>query len=389
MPFSMLMNENESSYIIINSRKLISLKLHDYVVVFVNFINFNNLYMRGLIMERKEKIKVLVTVPKLLLEEISRPEDRDRLEEFAEVIYNDKGRDLTQEELREMIRGVDGCITSWGSPRFTKEVLENADRLKVIGHAAGSVKPYVTDEVFKRGIVIVNAADVIAISVAEFALAMILNCLRRIPEYVYAVRERRDWCIKRERKFFTYDLRGKRIGIIGFGRVARNLVRLLKPFDVDILVYDPYVSVDVVRGFGCRLVDLDTLLKESDIVTIHAALTEETYHMIGERELKLMKRTAYLINTARGAIIDEKALVKALKEGWIAGAALDVYEKEPLPKDSPLYELKNVYLTPHIAGSSDERRHTIFGVIVEEFERFFTGKSLRYRIVPEMLKFQA
>ncbi|RLF17321.1 MAG: hypothetical protein DRZ82_09925, partial [Thermoprotei archaeon] len=231
-------------------------------------------------MERKEKIKVLVTVPKPLLEEISRPEDRARLEEFAEVIYNDKDRNLTQEELREMIRGVDGCITSWGSPKFTKEVLDNADRLKIIGHAAGSVKPYVTDEVFKRGIVVVNAADVIAISVAEFALAMILNCLRRIPDYVYAVRERRDWSIKGEREFFTYDLRGKRIGIIGFGRVARNLVRLLKPFEVEILVYDPHVPVDVVRGFGCRVVDLDTLLRESDVVSIHAALTKETYHMI-------------------------------------------------------------------------------------------------------------
>jgi len=336
-----------------------------------------------------KKVKVLVTVPKRLLRDISRPEDIRRLESFAEVIYNEKeDKNLTQEELKELIRGVDGCITGWGSPRFTKEVLENADRLKIIGHAAGSVKPYVTEEVFKRGIVVVNAPDVIAFSVAEFALALILNCLRRIPDFIFAMKEK-NWGIKGKREFITYDLRGKTVGIVGFGLVARRLVELLKSFDVDILVYDPYVSVDVVSGFGCRLVDLDTLLKESDIVTIHAALTEETYHMIGERELKLMKRTAYLINTARGAIIDEKALIKALKEGWIAGAALDVYEKEPLPKDSPLYELKNVYLTPHIAGPSDERRHMLFGAIVDEFERFFSGKGVTRAVKPEELRVRA
>jgi len=335
-----------------------------------------------------EKIKVLVTVPKPLLEEISKPEDRARLERFAEVVYNDKDRNLTQEELREMIRGVDACITGWGSPRFTKEVLDNADKLKIIGHAAGSVKPYVTEEVFKRGVVVVNAADAIAISVAEFTLAMILNCLRRIPDFIHAMKNK-NWDFRKQHKFFTYDLRGKCIGVVGFGRIARYLVDLLKPFEVEILVYDPHVPADTIHSFGCKAVDLDTLLKESDVVTIHAALTEETHHMIGERELRLMKRTAYLINTARGAVIDEKALLKALKEGWIAGAALDVFEKEPLPKESELYELENVYLTPHIAGPSDERRHSLFGVIVEEFERFFTGRSLRYKVEPETLKFRA
>ncbi|RLF19856.1 MAG: hydroxyacid dehydrogenase [Thermoprotei archaeon] len=335
-----------------------------------------------------KKIRILVTVPKPLLDEISKPEDRARLESFAEVIYNESDRNLTQTELCEMIRGMDGCITSWGSPRFTKEVLDNADRLKIIGHAAGSVKPYVTDEVFRRGIVVVNAASVIAISVAEFTLALMLNCLRRIPDFMYSMKKRKR-NHELERKFFTCDLRGKCIGIIGFGFVARRLVELLRPFEVRILVYDPYVPEEVVSSYGCEPADLDVVLRESDIVTIHAALTEETRHMIGERELRMMKRTAYLINTARGAIVDTDALVKALKEGWIAGAALDVFEEEPLPKDSPLYDVENVYLTPHIAGPSDERRHTMFGVIVEEMERFFTGKSLRYRVMPEELKFKA
>ena len=334
-----------------------------------------------------DRVRVLVTVPDDLLREISRPEDLRRLEEFADVTYNEKGRQLTEDELASLIKGIDGCITSWGSPKFTEKVLRNADRLKIIGHAAGSVKPYVSDEVFRRGIVVVNAAAEIAIGVAEFALAMILNCLRRIPDFIAAMR-RRDWDFKRKSPL-SRDLRWKKVGIIGFGHVARELVKRLKPFDVDILVYDPYTPRRTAEAYGVKLVDLETLLRESDVVSIHAALTEETYHMIGERELRLMKRSAVLVNTARGAVVDTNALVKALKEGWIAAAALDVFEQEPLPPDHPLYALENVYLTPHIAGPSIEGRHRLFGVIVEELHRFFSGEELRYRVDPSELKHRA
>jgi len=333
-------------------------------------------------------VRILVTIPKNLLRLVSRPEDLERLRSFADVIFNPYERNLTEEELSRMIRGVDGCITSWGSPRFTEEVLANADKLKIIGHAAGSVKPYVTDEVFKRGIIVVNAASAIAKSVAEFTLAMILNCLRAIPQHISAMRKR-NWNYKRNRSNYTWDLRGKKIGLIGFGAVARELVLLLKPFNVHILVYDPYVPTDVLKDYGITPVSLEEVMKESDIISIHAALTDETRHMIGERELKMMKPTAYLINTARGAIVDEKALIKALKEGWIAGAALDVFEVEPLPKDNPLYELNNVFLTPHIAGPSDERRSMLFGVIVRDFERFFSGKKPLNIVKHERLKYQA
>ncbi|MCD6509073.1 MAG: hydroxyacid dehydrogenase [Thermoprotei archaeon] len=330
-------------------------------------------------------VRILVTIPVNLLKVVSRPEDLEKLESFAEVIFNPYERDLTEEELSRLIRGVDGCITSWGSPRFTEKVLTNADKLKIIGHAAGSVKPYVTEGVFRRGIVVVNAASAIAKAVAEFTLAMILNCLRAIPQHIFAMKGR-NWGYKWERTLRTWDLREKRIGLIGFGAVARELVPLLKPFDVRISVYDPYVPAGVLKGYGVSPASLEEVMRESDIVSIHAALTDETRYMIGERELRMMKSTAYLINTARGAIIDERALVKALKEKWIAGAALDVFEVEPLPKDSPLYELDNVFLTPHIAGLSDERRSMLFGVIVEDFKRFFSGEEPLNRVDPRKLK---
>jgi len=334
---------------------------------------------------RVKKVKVLVTIPKRLYKRISRPEDEEKLKSFAEVVFNPYDRNLTEDELAEMIRDIDGCIISWGSPRFTRKVLDKANKLKIIGHAAGSVKPYVTNDVFKRGIVVVNAASAIAVAVAEFTLAMILNCLRAIPQHIFAMKQR-NWSYKRERNIRTWDLRGKTVGLVGFGAVARELVPLLKPFKVRILVYDPYVPSKVFKEYGVEKATLESVLSESDIVSIHAALTEETRHMLGERELKMMKPTAYLINTARGAIIDEEALIKALKEKWIAGAALDVFEREPLPKNSPLYELDNVFLTPHIGGGSDERWSTLFGVIVEDFKRFFSGKEPLNRIIPEKLK---
>ncbi|MEM2028404.1 MAG: hydroxyacid dehydrogenase [Candidatus Bathyarchaeia archaeon] len=321
------------------------------------------------------KIRVLITIPRELYAQLSRMEDEDKLREFADVEFNPYSRNLSEDELADFIKGVDGCITSWGSPRFTKKVLDKADKLKIIGHAAGSVKPYVTDEVFKRGIVVVNAASAIAIGVAEFTLAMILNCLRAIPQHVSAMR-RRDWRYKEARSGETFDLRHKVIGLIGFGAVARELVNLLKPFNVRILVFDPYVSVEELRKYSVEKSDLDHLLSNSDIVSLHAALTPETYHMIGERELKIMKPTSFLINTARGALVDERSLCKALRERWIAGAALDVFEEEPLPPESPLYDLdENVFLTPHVAGLSDERRSMLFGVIVEDFRRFFSGEK--------------
>jgi len=324
--------------------------------------------------QKDEKVRVLITIPRSLYKMVSRAEDEEALKSFAECVFNQLDRNLNEEELSKLIVDIDGCITSWGSPRFTEKVLNNANRLKIIGHAAGSVKPYVTEDVFKRGIVVVNAASTIAKPVAEFTIAMVLNCLRGIPKYIEAM-NRRNWGYKDQREFATYDLRGKTIGIIGFGAVAKELVKLLKPFEVRIIVYDPYVDPDQVAAYGARKTDLNELLACSDVVSLHAASTPETYHMLGEKELRLMKPTAYLINTSRGSLIDENALIKVLKEKRIAGAALDVFEQEPLENNSPLYDLDNVFLTPHVAGGSDESMRQLLGTIVRDFKRFFSGEK--------------
>ena len=314
------------------------------------------------------------------------PEAIERIKEVAEVERRKIPKGATQKEIAEIISDAD-IIVLGASGKIGKEVLLKTPNLKMIAKRGVGLDNVDLKAATELGVLVTYTKHANSQSVAEHTIGLILALVKNIVKANEELKEK-GWKIRSE--LIGIELAGKTLGVIGFGSIGRKVTKIVKnAFNMNVLVYDPYVSVDVVSSFGCRLVDLDTLLRESDIVTIHAALTEETYHMIGERELKLMKRTAYLINTARGAIIDEKALIKALKEGWIAGAALDVFEKEPLPKDSQLYELKNVYLTPHVAGPSDERRHMLFGAIVDEFERFFSGKGVTRAVRPGELRVRA
>jgi len=181
------------------------------------------------------------------------------------------------------------------------------------------------------------------------------------------------------------ELAGKVLGIIGFGRIGGEVARRAKGFDMRVIAYDPYVPRDIALSLGVELTSLENLLRESDFVTIHCPLTRETYHMIDENKLRLMKKSAFIINTARGAIIDEKALYRALKEGWIAGAALDVYEVEPLPPDSPLLDLGNIILTPHIAWFTEEALRRLEFMACEEALRILRGEMPRNVVNIEVL----
>jgi D-3-phosphoglycerate dehydrogenase len=182
------------------------------------------------------------------------------------------------------------------------------------------------------------------------------------------------------------ELCGKTIGIVGLGGIGKVLCRMLNGFDVNILTYDPYISPAQAGEFNANLVSFEDLLKQSDYITLHAALTDKTRHLIGERELSAMKKTAYIINTARGALIDESALVKALQDKEIAGAGLDVFEAEPPRHDNPLLHLPNVVVTPHMAGWSDEAVYQEQEEAVLEIKRVLEGKAPRYPVNPEALK---
>jgi D-3-phosphoglycerate dehydrogenase len=182
------------------------------------------------------------------------------------------------------------------------------------------------------------------------------------------------------------ELCGKTIGIVGLGGIGRALRRMLGGFDVRLLAYDPYISPAQAKEVDVNLVSLEDLLRQSDYVTLHATLTEETRHLIGEKELSMMKKTAHLINTARGGLIDESALLKALREGEIAGAGLDVFEPEPPKHENPLLHLPNVVVTPHMAGWSDEAVYREQKEAALEVKLVLEGESPRYPINPEALE---
>ena len=278
---------------------------------------------------------------------------RADLESFANARYNDLGRNLTEEDLRARIGDVDACITTWGSPRFTPEVVEAAPRLAIIAHAAGTVKPFASEAVFARGIVVTSAAPVIARYVGEMALMLSLACLRNLTQHDRALKQDRAWHV--EESGASETLRDQRVGLIGFGSTAREFAALLAPFGVELLCFDPHVDGAVLERVGARPAELDEILTTCRVISLHAASVPATRHLLNAERLRRIPEDAVLINTARGALIDTAALVEELKTGRFS-AALDVFDPdEPLPADHPLRDLPNVILTPHVSGPVPSR----------------------------------
>ena len=255
-----------------------------------------------------------------------------------------------EEELAKLIKGFHAIIVR-SKPKVTRRVIEAADVLRVIARAGVGLDNIDVEAAEKKGIKVVNAPESVTQAVAELAVGLMLAVARKIA---FSDRKMRsgEW-VKHEAVGF--ELKGKTLGIVGLGRIGRAVARICYyGFGMKIVYTDQRCDREAGREFNGECVDLETLLRRADIVSLHVPLTPETKHMINEDRLRLMKKTAILINTSRGAVVDTNALVKALREGWIAGAGLDVYEEEPLPKDSPLLGLENVVLTPHIGASSVE-----------------------------------
>jgi D-3-phosphoglycerate dehydrogenase len=209
----------------------------------------------------------------------------------------------------------------------------------------------------EKGIYVANTRGSNAESVAEHVFALILNLSRKLLQLDTFVK-RGDWTTREEtglpRELTSHDLCQKTIGIVGFGFIGSLVARIAKGFNMRVLTFDPYLTAEVVKEKGGELVDLHNLLRESDFITLHVVLTDETRNLIGARELDLMKPNAYLINASRGAVVDESALIKAIEERKIAGAGLDVFSKEPIDPSNALLKLDNVIVSPHCAGNSEE-----------------------------------
>ncbi len=329
-------------------------------------------------------MNILFTAPKGENKELYFPEKmRAALKKLGNITSNSKEMQFTSAELKRKIKDMDVCLTHWGCPRFTEDVLRNANCLKLIVHAAGSVGDLVSEHVYAKGIHVCSANTLMAKSTAEGVLTYILAGLRRIPQIDNGMRNKMPWDDARMNR--GRDLFGARIGLVGLGAIGRYLLDLLKPFDVRIKVYDPYIyKASLAQYSNVELsVSLDDVLAWGDVVSLHASLTKETRHMINGEKLRLIQDDALFVNTARGAIVDEEALIRELKQGRFS-AILDVYETEPLALDNPLRDVgDNVILMPHSATAI---RAKMSYAMLEEIERFSKEEPLQYKIPYEQFK---
>jgi D-3-phosphoglycerate dehydrogenase / 2-oxoglutarate reductase len=282
---------------------------------------------------------------------------------------------LTESELIDHLKGIDLIILELDN--LTETVIESANSLKMIACCRANPVNVDIKAATRRKIPIFTAPGRNAISVAEFTIGLMISLARRIVSAHIDLKSG-GWGRDAQSpyvKFQGFELLGKTIGLIGMGRVAQEVAQRLSSFGVHVVYSDPYISEDRVRDLRVTRMELRDLLRVSDIVSIHCELTPQTEGMIGKEQLSQMKPSAYLINTARGKIIVEKDLIEAVEEGWIAGAALDVYAEEPFTPDNPLNNRTNILITPHIAGATKDvvRHHSV--IIAEDIERFLTGKK--------------
>ena len=272
------------------------------------------------------------------------------------------------------------------SDKIDAEVFDAAPKLKIVAQMAVGFDNIDLTEATKRGIYVTNTPGVLTETTADFAWTLLMAVARRVVEadqYVRSGKWKVGW---HPMMLQGRDVYGATLGIVGLGRIGGAIAKRAKGFDMKVLYYDVIRRPDLEKEYGIQFTDIDLLFQKADFVTINVPLIKETHHLVDEKKLKEMKKTAYLINNARGPVVDEKALYKALKEGWIAGAALDVFEQEPTPTQNPLLKLNNVVVAPHISSASYETRSKMAEMVAQNLCAFFEGKTPPNLVNPEVTK---
>ncbi|MFD5081587.1 hydroxyacid dehydrogenase [Kitasatospora sp. NPDC058406] len=289
--------------------------------------------------------------------------------------------DFTTPEAATALAGAEVIVSGWGCPPIDEAVLAAAPRLRAVIHAAGSVKHHITDACWHRGIQVTSAAWANALPVAEYTVAAVLHAnkqLLRIREDYRTRRAPYDW----QAAYADAGNYRRTVGIVGASRIGRRVLELLRPHDLDLLLHDPYVEPAEAARLGARSVGLDELCAESAVVSVHAPELPDTHHLIDARRLALMPDGATLVNTSRGSLVDQDALVRELTTGRL-DAVIDVTVPEVLPPDSPLYDLPNVVLTPHIAGSLGRELHRMAAAAADELARYTAGQPFAHPVHAE------
>ncbi|MGA2240333.1 MAG: phosphoglycerate dehydrogenase [Candidatus Bathyarchaeia archaeon] len=313
-------------------------------------------------------------------------EDGVRLlkENAVDVKVNPRTRFYTEQELIEAVRGIDGIFASATDGPFTRRVFDAADRLKIVTRNGVGYDNIDVEAATEKGVCVTLAPIPEHVkSVADGTFTLILSSLRRIPQLDRIARSG-NWSGDRFVKF-VHDACGKRLGIVGLGKIGTEVAKRARGFDMDVVYYDIVRKESLEKTLNVAYLSLEELLRTSDVVSINVALTSQTKHMIGEKELAMMKDGAFLVNTSRGAVIDEQALYHALRSGRLGGAGIDVMEREPPSPDNPLLKLENVVLTPHASASYEDARAMTM-TNCEDMLRVFRGVIPKYLLNQDVLK---
>lgn len=334
--------------------------------------------------------KVLLVFDETVFNDFFHPEDRARLGTFAEwewlpvtggARFGANPDEAARALLRARIAEADGLVVCHGAPLIDADILDHAPRLKIIGELEGDrfAQRIDLDAAWARGIRTVDTTHGSSYPVSEWALALILISLRNAGEHFRHMIAHETY-VKPATGWLPSRLEGKKVGLIGGGHIARRLITYLKPFGCDIRVHDPYLPKVVPEIMGFLLTSLDYVLAQSEVVVCLAPLTPATRRMIGQRELDLLRPGTVFVNVSRGAIVDPDALIARLRRGDIV-AGLDVFDPEPIPADSPIKDLPNVFLSPHIAGAN-RGLERFFPLMIDELDRCFHGHETLFDLTP-------
>jgi D-3-phosphoglycerate dehydrogenase len=296
----------------------------------------------------------------------------------GEVILSETG---SEEELLRLVPTADAIMTNWA--QVPVSVVRSGMSIQVISRYGIGVDNIPVEEATRNGIIVTNVPTYCLDEVSDHAMALILACARQVCQYNAQVRAG-NWEVKSCAPLFR--VRGKVLGLLGFGKIARALVHKAEAFGLHILVYDPFIPKETIQEYQCEAAGLDDLFMKADFISIHTSLNTTTRGLVDAKRLEQMKPTAYLINTSRGGVIDQAALVAALNQGQIAGAALDVYSPEPLASDHPLLSMPNVITTPHISFYSEESLIDLEVQAAENVAAVLSGKRPGPVVNPEVLQ---
>ncbi|MDO8842646.1 phosphoglycerate dehydrogenase, partial [Methanocalculus sp.] len=291
----------------------------------------------------------------------------------------DEKTGLSEDELVGIIGGYDALIVRSGT-EVTARVIEAATKMKYIGRAGAGVDNIDTDAATRKGIIVANAPEGNTLAATEHTMAMMLSLARRIPSATASLKKG-EW---KRSKFMGVEMNEKVLGVVGFGRIGREVAKRAQSFNMKVVAYDPFITPERGAQFGVEMMSVEDLFKVADVITVHTPLIKETMHLVNEKSIATMKDGVRIINCARGGIIDEAALAVAVASGKVAGAALDVFESEP-PTESPLLALDNVIVTPHLGASTVEAQKNVAISIAHQCIDVLKGGAAKYVVNAPMI----